>query len=57
MAVAGRGSSSLVLDDSYELNGLVITALSKAMQLSLKNCEFCWGPTFEKEKLNEVFRN
>jgi len=64
MAEAGRGSSSFVYDNSSELNGLVVTALSKAMQPSLKNCTFTWTDSTQDEKtqvtpeqLNEVFRN
>ena len=56
MAKAGRGSSSFVFNNSSELNGLIVTALSKAMQPSLKNCSFSWNNE-TKETLNEVFRN
>ena len=42
-AKAGRGSYSLVKDNSSELNAKVINALSKAFEPSLKGCELRFG--------------
>ena len=54
-AKAGRGSHSLVMDNSSELNAKVINALAKAFEPSLKGCAIKFGSKFES--LNEVFRN
>jgi len=42
-AKAGRGSYSLVKDNSSELNAKVINALTKAFEPSLKGCELRFG--------------
>ena len=42
-AKAGRGSYSLVKDNSSELNAKVINALAKAFEPSLKGCELRFG--------------
>lgn len=55
VAKAGRGSHSLVLDDSNELNSKVISALANAFEPSLKGCKLIFGD--KQEELNEVFRN
>ena len=55
MAKAGRGSHSLVSDNSSDLNGLVIKALSRAIEPSLKNCKLSWFG--ENIDCGEVFRN
>ena len=54
-AKAGRGSHSLVMDNSSELNAKVINALAKAFEPSLKSCVIKFGS--KTENLNEVFRN
>jgi len=56
MAEAGRGSCSLVGDDVDNLNGLVVTALARASEPSLKGCTIKFG-NFLNEKLGEVFRS
>ena len=55
VAAAGRGSHSLILDDSNQLNTKVITALAQAFEPSLKGCKLTFGD--KQEELNEVFRN
>ena len=55
VAKAGRGSHSIILDDSNQLNSKVITALARAFEPSLKGCKLIFGDS--KEELNEVFRN
>ena len=55
VAKAGRGSHSLVLDNSNELNSKVILALARAFEPSLKGCKLVFGD--KQEELNEVFRN
>ena len=55
VAKAGRGSHSIVLDNSNELNSKVILALTRAFEPSLKACNLIFGDS--KEDLNEVFRN
>ncbi len=40
VAKAGRGSYSFVDEKSDNLKGKVITALTKAVEPSLKNCRF-----------------
>jgi len=55
VAKAGRGSHSLVSDNSSDLNGLVIKALSRAIEPSLKNCKLSWFG--ESIDCGEVFRN
>ena len=55
VAAAGRGSHSLILDDSNQLNSKVITALAQAFEPSLKGCKLIFGE--KQEELNEVFRN
>jgi hypothetical protein len=54
-ALAGRGSFSFADDNSTDLSGQVITALKKASQLSLGNCNFTFCG--KEVKLGEVFRN
>jgi len=54
-AKAGRGSHSMVMDNSNELNAKVINALAKAFEPSLKGCVIKFGS--KTENLNEVFRN
>jgi len=54
-AKAGRGSHSLVMDNSSELNAKVINALAKAFEPSLRGCVMKFGS--KTENLNEVFRN
>ena len=55
VAKAGRGSHSLVKDNSLELNAKVIKALSNASDLSLKGCQLSFGKS--NETLGEVFRH
>ena len=55
VAQAGRGSHSLISDDSNQLNSKVITALTRAYEPSLKGCQLIFGD--KKEKLYEVFRS
>lgn len=55
VAKAGRGSHSLVSDTSSDLNGLVIRALRRAIEPSLKNCKLGWFG--EYIDCGEVFRN
>jgi len=55
VADAGRGTCSLVADQSKDLNGLVIRALQKAQHPSLKGCKFKWFG--ETKECGEVFRN
>ena len=43
MAEKGRGSCSLVGDDVDNLNGLVVTALSRASEPSLAGCKLVFG--------------
>ena len=43
VAKAGRGTSTIVEDGSADLNGLVIRALSNAMEPSLKGAKFGWN--------------
>ena len=52
VAKAGRGSQSLVLDNSSELNSKVISALANAFEPSLKGCKLIFGD--KQEELNEV---
>ena len=51
----GRGSCSLVGNEVDNLNGLVVTALSRAFEPSLQGCTFSFGG--ESIDLGEVFRN
>ena len=60
-AQAGRGSCSLVRDNSHDLNGLVVRALQNAMEPSMPNCLVEWSsenqnPAVQKT-LDEVFRD
>lgn len=55
MAKNGRGSCSLVGDDVENLNGLVVTALSRASEPSLKGCKLEFAK--HTEDIGEVFRN
>lgn len=55
MAQKGRGSCSLVGDNSDNLNGLVITALKRASEPSLQGCSFAFGE--QREEIGEMFRN
>ena len=52
-AAAGRGTSSFAVSQTDDLSGMVVTALSKAMLPSLKQCEldFCG----KKQILGEVY--
>lgn len=43
VAKAGRGSYSFVDENSKNLKGLVITALRKAAEPSLKDCQFIYN--------------
>ena len=56
-AHAGRGSYSIVSDknENNELNGLVINALKKAIEPSLKECRIWLGN--DNTILHEVYRN
>ena len=54
-AHSGRGSYSMVADNSNLLNGLVVKALANAFEPSLKGCTMLWNG--QVEKLDEVFRN
>ena len=55
-AHAGRGSYSIVSDKNVnELNGLVINALKKAIEPSLKECRIWLGN--DNSILHEVYRN
>ena len=55
-AHAGRGSYNIVSDkNANELNGLVINALKRAIEPSLKECQIWLGE--DNSYLHEVFRN
>lgn len=54
VAQNGRGSCSLVVDDVENLNGLVVTALSRAFEPSLQGCSLKFGD--KTIDLGEVFR-
>ena len=56
MAKMGRGSCSLVGDSVDNLNGMVVTALARASEPSLKGCKFTFGNN-KNEDIGEVFRN
>ena len=57
-AHAGRGSYSIVHDNSNTLNGLVVKALRRAFEPSLKDCVIWLGTEgCGHQALNEVFRN
>ena len=51
----GRGTSTIVGDDATNLNGLVIKALSNAMQPSLKDTVY--GFNFVASCSKELYRN
>ena len=55
VALAGRGSHTIVEDGCSELNGLVVNALSNAMEPSLKDSQITWNGKVENKK--ELFRN
>lgn len=55
VAVAGRGTSTIVGEKDPKLNGLVIKALSNAMEPSL--CDTRFGFNNELNQAEEVFRN
>ena len=55
VAAAGRGTSTLVGDNDPNLNGLVIKALSNAMEPSL--CDTQYGFNGNISDAKEVFRN
>ena len=42
-ANAGRGSYNMVSDNTNQLNGLVINALKRAFEPSLKDCKVWLG--------------
>lgn len=55
MANKGRGSCSLVGDADDNLNGLVVTALARAIEPSLADCKLVFGD--KTENIGELFRN
>jgi hypothetical protein len=55
IAKKGRGSCSLVGNEVDNLNGLVVTALSRAFEPSLQGCTLQFGG--ETINFGEVFRN
>lgn len=55
VAQAGRGTSTIVGDNDPNLNGLVIRALSNAMEPSL--CDTRYGFNDDLNEANEIFRN
>ena len=55
LAIAGRGTSTIVGDNDPNLNGLVIGALQNAMEPSFKDTEFGFNGDFNYPK--ELFRN
>ncbi len=55
VAVAGRGTSTIVKDNDPNLNGLVIKALSNAMEPSL--CDTRYGFNDQLTDAKEIFRN
>ena len=56
VAEAGRGTSTIVRDNDPNLNGLVIRALSNAMEASLRDTSYGFnGNSTVKE--SEVYRN
>ena len=54
-ALAGRGTSTIVGDNDPNLNGLVIKALSNAMEPSL--CDTRYGFNDQLSDAKEIFRN
>lgn len=56
MAKAGRGTHTIVKDNSEDLNGQVIRALSDAMEPSFKGVSYGWNGQNEKSE-EELFRN
>lgn len=54
-AKSGRGSHSIVINNTNQLSGLVVSALQKAFEPSLKGCTITMQD--KEEKLDEVFRN
>ena len=55
VALAGRGTHTIVKDGGADLNGQVIWALSNAIEPSLKGAQYGWnGKPIRNE---EVFRN
>ena len=55
VVVAGRGTSTIVRDGYSDLNGLVIRALSNAMEPSLKDSKVIWNG--KEEGAKELYRN
>ena len=54
-AKAGRGSHSIVNDnDCDKLDSLVVDALGKSFEPSLKGCKLTWN--YKTEDLGEVYR-
>lgn len=58
-AIAGRGSYSFVGNHDQNLEGVVVQALKKSVEASLKDCLMFWitDKSQDMEELNEVFRN
>ena len=54
-AQAGRGTATIVRDQDPQLNGLVIRALSAAMQPSLKETQYGFNNQLCQEQ--EIYRN
>mmetsp|Transcript_46453 Transcript_46453/g.61536 ORF Transcript_46453/g.61536 Transcript_46453/m.61536 type:complete len:162 (-) Transcript_46453:1061-1546(-) len=55
VAQAGRGTSTIVKDNDPNLNGLVIKALSAAMEPSLQDVEYGFNGTLSSPE--ELYRN
>ena len=55
VAFAGRGTSTIVNDNDPNLNGLVIKALSSAMEPSLKEASFGFNNILSQPE--EMYRN
>ena len=55
MARAGRGTYTIVEDGSADLNGQVVSALSNAMEPSLKGAQYGWNG--ENINRDEIYRN
>ena len=55
VALAGRGTHTIVKDGGADLNGQVIRALGNAIEPSLKGAQYGWNGTPISNE--EVFRN
>ena len=56
VARVGRGTSTIVEDGDKNLNGLVVQALSNAMEPSLQEVSYKWN-NLHPTKVGELYRN